>query len=177
MFDWIVAILFLTIGYFTGTLEPTGLLRREKPRIATGKGWLFAFLTLAGLVSCRTAAEPIWNRLQIDVEGVIVARQDIPKDAMTHGPVTAYSLRRSDGSSTGYTATGGDMSLPRTMPVGTSIAKQRWELSYVVNGQPVHDFPLTHYVAFLAAGLACLAGAGIVLATRRNEPLMMGPLP
>jgi len=177
MFDWIVAILYLAIGYFTGMLEPTGLLRRDKPRVPTGKGALFAALTLAGLVLCKMGAEPIWDRLQISVEGTIIARQDIAKDARTHGPATAFSLRDSDGSLTSYTATDVGTSLPRTMPVGTSIAKQRWELSYAMNDRPVNDFPLTNYIAFLAAGLACLAAAGLVLATRKSEPLMLGPLP
>jgi hypothetical protein len=58
-----------------------------------------------------------------------------------------------------------------------SLLSRAKKLSYAVNGQPVNDFPLTNTITFLAAGLACLAAAGFVLATRRSEPLMLDPLP
>lgn len=170
--QWIALILFLVVGYFTGILRPTGLLS-SKPGILTWRGYRLIFLILVALVFSGVGAMAIWQRLQIDLEGTIVARQDSLQSRETHGPTTVYRLQRSDGSVTSYTATTNDPSLPRTLPIGASVAKRRWELAYAVNGQPVNDFPLMGYVGFLAAGLACLTGAGVIIARRGSKPLTL----
>jgi hypothetical protein len=106
----------------------------------------------------------IWHRLQIDVEGTVTARQDLPQNKYTHGPTTLYTLRTSDGAFLEYTATRTDPSLPRTIPVGVNVTKRKGEMVYFLNGRRIDDFPLQAYVIFLGFGTAFLIGAGVLLA-------------
>jgi hypothetical protein len=111
----------------------------------------------------------LWHRLRLDVEGHVTARQDFPQTRYTHGPQTVYSLQRSDGSAFEYTATQVDPSLPRTIPIGAYIAKREWDVSYLLNGERVDDFPIIAYVASLVVGLACSIGAGVLLVRERLQ--------
>jgi hypothetical protein len=162
----IITAAFLLVGYFTGTLRPTGLLSRT-PSILTGEQqrlllklwfliaipfgifWTFGYLT-------------IWQRLEAELEGTITARQDIPDTP--HGPTAIYEVQRSDGSLIQYTVAPGHESLPATMPVGAYIAKQKWDLSYHLNGERVDDLPLVFFaIVFTIAGL-CLIRAAVLIA-------------
>jgi hypothetical protein len=141
----------------------TGMSIRERLRdlapgmlivIALGLFWTFGY-------------NGIWQRLQIDLDGKVTARQDYPQTRYTHGPQTVYTLQRSDGSIGEYTATRNDPSLPRTIPIGASVTKKKWELSYLLNGQRVDDFPIFAYVAFLVVGVVSLIATSIWLARER----------
>jgi hypothetical protein len=111
----------------------------------------------------------LWHRLRLDVEGQVTARQDFPQTRYTHGPQTVYSLQRNDGSTFEYVATRVDPSLPRTIPIGAYIAKREWDVSYLLNGERVDDFPIIAYVVFLVVGSACIIGAGVLLARERLQ--------
>jgi hypothetical protein len=168
---FVITVTVLLIGYFTGTLRPTGLLSRQ-PNL-TGVS-LFArilplFLLLAGLGLFWTFGyNGIWHRLQIDLDGTIVSRQDLPQTPSTHGPTTVYKLKQSDGSLVEYTASRNDASLPRTPPIGGRLIKRRGEFSYLLSGERVDDFPLPAYVGFLAVALVCWVGAGLMLRRDRS---------
>jgi hypothetical protein len=49
-----------------------------------------------------------------------------------------------------------DAFLPRSMPIGTSIKKQRWHLDYEKNGYHVDDFPIYFYALVMGGASACL---------------------
>ncbi len=152
----IITAVFLLAGYFTGTLRPTGLLSRT-PSILTGAQqrlllqlWFLIVIPLG--IFWTFGYNSIW-RLQTELEGTITARQDFPQTPQTHGPTAVYKVQRSDGSLIQYTAGPGDDSLLRTMPVGAHIAKQKWELSYMLNDRRVDDFPLIFCVVLFAVGV------------------------
>jgi hypothetical protein len=111
----------------------------------------------------------LWHRLRLDVEGKVTARRDFPQTRYTHGPQTVYTLQRSDGFIHEYTATQVDPSLPRTIPIGAYITKREWDMSYLLNGERVDDFPIVAYVVFLVIGSACIVGAGVLLARERLQ--------
>lgn len=170
----LITVAVLGVAYFTGVLRPTGLLARKKSPASVAPGGLRTalptVLVLAAVMILWTAGYlGVWSRLQIGVEGRVTSRQDLPPTIHTHGPTSLYRLQQKDGSIVQYTATESGASLPRTIPVGASIAKHKWELSYLVNDVPVDDFPLTGCVAALIVALGCLIGA-IVLLRRERLP-------
>jgi hypothetical protein len=90
------------------------------------------------------------------VDGVVVFSRDTPS---TGAPryVTDYTIRGPDGKDRGYVAGPTYGFLPRSMPVGTQIKKQRWQLGYERNGEPVNDFPIFASALPLGIAGACLA--------------------
>jgi len=111
---------------------------------------MFALFVLWGF-----GYETVGTRLKTQLEGVVLSSRDIPS---TGAPryVTEYSLRGTDGRESVYTAGPTDASLPRSMPVGTYLKKQRWRLDYEKNGQRVDDFGVFFYGTVLGIALACL---------------------
>jgi hypothetical protein len=153
--------------------------RPRKERLVTGiplgeqlRRQVPLFVTLVGLGLLWTfGINGLWERLQIDLDGTIIAREDHPPSPHTHGPTTAYMLRRADGSLGDYVATANDPSLPRTLPIGTHVTKRRWELSYRQNDERIDDFPQFAYVGFIIAGIACSLIGAVML--KRRWPLVM----
>jgi hypothetical protein len=97
----------------------------------------------------------LWLRLTTECEGVVTASRDIPP---TRGLryATQYTLVGPDGQGRTYVAGPTDASLPRSMPVGTRIKKERWRLSFERNGQRVDDFSIIFYCIILAVATASL---------------------
>jgi hypothetical protein len=96
------------------------------------------------------------RRLWVQLDGTVISSRDIP---FTRGSryATEYTLLSSDGREIHYTAGPTDSSLPRSIPVGTKLEKQRWRLGYERDGTWVNDFGLTFYVLVLAIAFSCLA--------------------
>jgi hypothetical protein len=168
--DWtglVITAVILTVGFLAGWLKPTGLLGGMKPVLSGNqrlRAVLSCFMVVVPLMIFWTAGYiGVWNRLQINVEGKVISRKDLPQTPSTHGPTSVYRLQGSDGSIREYTATTNDPSLPRTIPVGAYVVKRKWELQYLLNGEQVDDFPLKSYAAFLIAGVACLVGASVLM--------------
>lgn len=88
--------------------------------------WAFGFHTVG--------ARP-WTQL----DGTVIGSRDIPP---ARGPryATEYVLRGPAGQEIRYIAGATDSSLLRSMPVGTALKKQRWQLGYERNGVWVNDF-------------------------------------
>jgi len=105
--------------------------------------WAFGYYTLGG-------------RLWTQLTGVVTESRDVPA---TRGPryITEYTIRELDGKEITYTAGPTDRSLPRSMPVGTSLVKDRWQLGYVRDGRWVNDFGIAFYFIVLSIGFTCLA--------------------
>jgi hypothetical protein len=106
-------------------------------------------------------------RLETQVDGVVISSRDIP---VTRGPryATEYTLRGPDGQDRVYIAGATDASLPRRMPVGTYLKKQRWHLSYERNNQYVDDFPLFFYQVTLGIALGCMVWSVILWHGQRH---------
>jgi hypothetical protein len=104
--------------------------------------WGFGFHTLGA-------------RLWTQLDGTVTTARDIPP---ARGPryATQYSLRGPDGKDSFYVAGPTDDSLPRSMPVGTSLKKQRWQLGYERDGQWVSDFGIVFYATVLTIAFGCL---------------------
>jgi hypothetical protein len=111
--------------------------------------------------------ETVAARLNMQVEGVVTAAHDIPEE---RGPryTTEYILRGSDGQDLVYVAGPTDASLPRSMPVGTHLKKQRWRLYYERNEQRVDDFPVFFYQVTLGIALVCVAWSVVLWRARRH---------
>lgn len=118
---------------------------------------------MIGAFGLYTLGTRLWTQL----DGVVISSRDIPPD---RGPryATEYTLRGPRGQRSFYVAGPTDSSLPRSMPVGTILKKERWHLDYVRNGQHVNDFGLAFYIIVLTIGSGYL-GWSILLWRRQNQ--------
>ncbi len=109
------------------------------------------------------------NRLWAQLDGIVITSRDIPS---TRGPryVTEYILRGPDARESLYTAGSTDSSLPRSMPVGTSLKKKRWHLDYERDGRRISDFSLPFYLGILAIGFGCLGWSVLMSRRQRRYP-------
>ena len=105
--------------------------------------------------------ETVGARLKTEVDGVVISSRDIPS---TGAPryATEYTLRGPDGRETIYVAGATDASLPRSMPVGTNLKKERWHLDYEKNGERVEDFGVFFYGSIIGIALACVVWSFIL---------------
>ena len=105
--------------------------------------------------------ETVGQRLALELDGTVIARQEIPQTWYSHGTGMTYVVRSVDGVDHRYVAGATDASLPRDIPVGTRLIKHKWELSYYRNGAHVDDFPRIFYGATLGIACGCLLWAGL----------------
>jgi hypothetical protein len=110
--------------------------------------------------------ETIGPRLQTNVDGVIVASQDVPS---TGSPryATEYTVRDPHGDEQVFWAGATDASLPRSMPVGTRIRKRRWHLDYERDGNRVEFREKFFYAPILTCAVGIVIWGCLVL---RSEP-------
>jgi hypothetical protein len=163
----LIAIAAVAIGYFIGVMRPTGFLSQTRPK----SGYAFPVrpaLTLFALGMLGFTVYNGWSRLATDIDGKVIARQELPKTPQNHGAKTVYTFEHRDGTHSEYTADGNDASLPQTFPIGASLVKRKWELGYTLNGQRVDDFPIIGFWLFISVGLAVLAGAAFLFRSRNT---------
>jgi hypothetical protein len=134
--------------------------RVERIDLAGRQHSLFA-LIIALLIFYGFGIEGLGRRLWTTVDGVVIAAEDIPAKGKPRY-ATIYVIQAPDGSKRSYTAGATDGSLPRSMPVGTRLTKQRWQLWYIRDEQVTDDFPLTLYSGMLGLGIAFLVW-GVIL--------------
>jgi hypothetical protein len=106
-------------------------------------------------------------RLRTEADGVVISSRDTPS---TGAPryATEYTIRGLDGRDRGYIAGPTYGSLPRSMPIGTQIKKQRWHLDYQRNGRPVNDFPILFSAVILGIACSCLAWSFLLWRDQRR---------
>jgi hypothetical protein len=113
-----------------------------------------------------------WNtveeRLRIEIDGIIVASRDVPS-AGAPRYATEYTVRFADGRERVYWAGATDASLPRGMPVGTHIRKERWHLDYERDGR-TEGFPYIFYSITLGIALGSLVWGIVKLLPERKLP-------
>ena len=125
---------------------------RERLEQSTGAKamWFFAAMVFIGAIST------IGQRLNIEAKGTIVERE------MGSGPrhSTLYKIKQADGSLQTLLSGPTDASLPRDLPSGVYVEKQRWHLGYSIDGKYRVGFPIEFYgsgmvcaIVFFAIGL------------------------
>ena len=102
-------------------------------------------------------------RLGIELEGVVMSRQVIKPEWYQHGTATVYVVLGRDGNYEKYVAGANDGSLPRNLPLGAHIVKERWHLCYLINDKKICDFPMGFYAAFLSAAIVGVAWSAVNL--------------
>lgn len=120
--------------------------------------------------------DTVGARLKIRLEGVVISSRDVPS---TGAPryATEYTLRAPDGRESVYIAGATDASLPRSLPVGTTINKQRWHLDYEKNGQRVEDFGVFFYGSMMGIALACMVWSFLLWRGQGKATYSPGNLP
>jgi hypothetical protein len=112
--------------------------------------------------------ETVGRRLDIELDGVVVSSLDHPSTGAPRYS-THYTLRGSDGGDYSYVAGATDASLPRSLPVGTRLKKQKWHLDYEKDGQVINDFPIALYVITVGIALACLVWSFSIWRDQRHS--------
>jgi hypothetical protein len=109
--------------------------------------WCFALLVL------WVCIPTVVNRLQIAASGVVI-------DSVTrYEPrrVVYYTLQSPDGGQKTLISGPTDASLPRDLPRGTQINKQRWHIGYSLNHVHRTGFPLGFYISGFLVAVASIA--------------------
>jgi hypothetical protein len=111
----------------------------------------------------------VGKRFDTQVDGIIISSRDNPP---SRGPryATEYVLRGPNGEIFSYVAGPTDASLPRSMPVGTTLKKMRWHLDYDRNGQHVNDFPVAFYSGALGIAVGCVIWSFVIWQRQRTAP-------
>ena len=115
-------------------------------------GGLIAFAILAWLF----AGSEIYQRAAIELIGTVVSSETSCMQPQNNRCATEYVVEANDHSRKRYIAGPTDKALPRRLPVGTAILKNKWALAYSVNGEEINDFPIVFYTGLLVFGLCCV---------------------
>src|SRR5215813_8843563 len=94
--------------------------------------------------------ETFVKRMVSQVEGIVISRQKIAYPIAPARYSMEYVVLGSDGQNHVYIAGPTAASLPRTIPVGTRLKKERWHWSYEENGQQLDNFGWVFYIVLLA---------------------------
>jgi hypothetical protein len=107
---------------------------------------------IGGVLGLLFSGGEIYSRASIELIGTIVSSRTDCVQPYNNRCSSVYLVENSRGTRTEYIAGPTDHSLKRSLPVGTSIDKQRWSLSYVVDGQRIDNFPRYFYfgIGFLS---------------------------
>jgi len=115
----------------------------------------FALLLLGTWLLWGFGVQALGRRLTAEVYGVVIASRETPSADAPRG-ITEYTIRGDDGQARSYIAGPTYGSLPRSMPIGTRIRKQRWHVEYERDGRLVNDFSLAFTAAILAIACGCV---------------------
>ena len=91
----------------------------------------------------------IGQRLLIDIQGRILNSRELPKPGNNPNIMvyTEYSIQDGNGPVVSYLTDGSDQYLPRDLPAGSVIKKEKWHLGFQLNGQLV-EYPFGSFWAF-----------------------------
>ena len=112
------------------------------------------FIVLAILTWIFAGAE-ILQRAAIDLHGIVVSSETSCVQPQNNRCATTYVVETQLGVQKTYTAGPTDKALRRGLPVGTVLVKDKWRLSYSINGERVDDFPSGFYWGQMVFGLFC----------------------
>jgi hypothetical protein len=101
------------------------------------------------------AGHEIYQRAAISLHGTVVSSETGCVQPYNNRCDTTYVVEGQDQTRSTYVAGPTDESLERRLPVGTSIRKDKWALTYSVNDRKISDFPIGFYGGLMAFGLLC----------------------
>jgi len=105
------------------------------------------------------------DRLLTEVDGKIIERNDANG---YNRPGAIYTLSHPNGESKTYVTGATDATLPGTFNVGDYLSKNKWQLSYSVNGRNISNFPLIFYGIVSGFGFS-LVTFSLVLAIQKRR--------
>jgi len=112
---------------------------------------------LLAVLAWLFAGSETYQRADLELNGTIVSANTTCMQPWNNRCATAYIFKARDGSRQRYVAGPTDQALPRRLPVGTVLVKDRWTLSYSLNGRKIDDFPILFYCGVLVLGLGGFA--------------------
>jgi hypothetical protein len=104
--------------------------------------------------------ETIWQRLMLQIDGIVISSIYTPRLGASRY-LTTYAIRGTDGRIASYIAGPTDASLGRSIPVGSRIRKEIWQLGYTINGRWI-AFSVGFYILTLALAAGSVVWAAIV---------------
>jgi hypothetical protein len=122
---------------------------------------------LFAVVAWLFAGSEIYERAAIELNGTVVSSETSCMQPANNRCATQYIVEAPGQLRQTYIAGPTDKALPRRLPVGTVINKDKWQLSYSINGREVNDFPVVFYSTILMLGLMCAVWGYTIL--RRNR--------
>ena len=84
----------------------------------------------------------IYQRAEISLAGKIVSSDTTCNQPQNNRCVTTYVVEDASHSRETYIAGPNSHSLPKRLPIGTVVIKERWKLGYSVDGKYIDDYPL-----------------------------------
>lgn len=124
-------------------------------------------VVLGTMLTVGSASE-IYARASINAVGQIVTNETKCQEPQHNRCATIYVLRALDCSLTTYSAGPTDHSLRRYLPVGTTLEKHEWQLTYRINGREVDDFPTSSYLGLFLSGVGAFVW-GLYLQKKRSD--------
>lgn len=113
---------------------------------------------LLGLALMLLGFGTLLRRLDVEVSGTIVQTVTTCDPANPAHCTSIYQIATAAGIVTHQTSMSSNM-LPAGLPVGATLAKERWRLGYLLNGQQVDDFPLLPPLLIGGVGAALLCAS------------------
>lgn len=124
-------------------------------------------LTLGLLLGLLSGSE-FYQRASIALDGKVVSSETSCMQPANNRCATVYVVESKDGVHTEYIAGPTDHSLQRRLPVGTNISKQKWHLSYSINGTEIDTFPVVFHTYLLTFAGCCLYWAFSIYRVQRK---------
>jgi len=101
------------------------------------------------------AGHEIYQRAEVALNGTVVSSETGCLQPYNNRCDTTYIVESQNHVRSTYVAGPTDAPLGRRLPVGTLIQKDKWALTYSVNGKIVNDFPINFYGGLMLFGLVC----------------------
>jgi hypothetical protein len=115
--------------------------------------YYFWGMLLIGIIFTLFFFYPVFDRLNIDIQGIVLSRQEGHYDTI-YRTYTDYRIQQDDGKIIIYRGNFAGASLSEDIPIGAEINKKKWEINYAVNDKKIKDFTLDFYLIFGFGGFA-----------------------
>ena len=120
--------------------------------------FLYIIAVIWGIPIIAFSLFNFYSRMNIEVKGEVIAAEVHRNEEYGNISYTDYQILQGDGTVIRYRASANDPALSREIPVGTKLVKNRWELSYTLDGREVKDFPIGAYSIELIVGIVLFVG-------------------
>ena len=116
----------------------------------------YSLLVVFAIVTWLFAGSEILQRATIELRGTVTASNTSCVQPQNNRCATEYVVEADKNIHRTYVAGPTDKALKRRLPVGTVIVKEKWALSYSIDGVLINDFPSVFYWGQMAFGLCCV---------------------